>query len=100
MQGPIDFVAPPDPAQLLPLPAGKHRPYSALILGVVHYPFDTGYLPLGYSGNPGVEFSRSDRKPITGGAQRYMQPHQREVTHILSYLAESTHELVSACAAL
>jgi protein SDA1 len=26
--------------------------------------------------------------------QRYLQPHQKEVTHILSYLAEATHELV------
>eukprot|EP01043_Picozoa_sp_COSAG02_P032150 COSAG02_NODE_2135_length_9714_cov_4.465731_3_plen_910_part_00 len=28
--------------------------------------------------------------------QRYLQPHQKEVTHILSYLAEATHELVPA----
>ena len=26
--------------------------------------------------------------------QRYLQPHQKEVTHILSYLAEATHEMV------
>jgi protein SDA1 len=28
--------------------------------------------------------------------QRYLQPHQKDVTHILSYLAEATHELVPA----